>query len=735
MKKLLSVILAVLLLFSAIPLTGFAFDIYEDEENILTEGIYSYYIENGEAILIQCDYNTKGEITIPSSFGGAPLTSIYESAFSSCSRITGIVIPEGVREIGSWAFSYCSRLKTVVLPSSLTSFGRYAFSECPKLETVVIPEGITEIPSDCFSGCVDLKNVTLPETLKKINSGAFSGCTDLDNVVIPEGVTFIENDAFVGTDFYDNPANYDEKGVLYLGKHLISAPNTISGDYAVKEGTVRICDYALYNCAELTGITFPESLIEIGYYSFGDCKKLKKISLPSSIEVIDDYAFSGAKALSEINIPDVAVYIGHSVFYDTSYMDNKANFDEDGVMYIGNHIIAVLGEKFARVKDTYTVKEGTLTISGYAFSNYSKEDSDDFYYYDNEDIKEIVLPNSLKIIGEYAFDTLYGLEKITIPDSVISIGCGAFCECYGLEEVKLSASLTEIADELFSGCGNLKKIEIPESVTVIGEGAFEDCGALESLIIPDSVTEIKDYAFEESGLKEIVLSKNIKEIPSCAFVACKNLKEIVIPEGVTSIGDEAFYECTNLENVVLPESLKSIYYYAFSYCSRLQSIVIPASVTYIGGEALSYGLVYDYEGSSVNYYDDRVQNFVIYGVPGTEAETYAVANDIEFISVLGKNGHIHTYISELKKSVDCENGSEKLLTCSSCGENLTVIGSAEGHHYTNKGVCLLCEKACGCMCHKAYNSEFVSFFWNIVNFFNKLFNINRQCECGLYDHY
>ena len=142
-------------------------------------------------------------------------------------------------------------------------------------------------------------------------------------------------------------------------------------------------------------------------------------------------------------------------------------------------------------------------------------------------LQSVIIPNSVKKIGEHAFQDCSSLQPITIPNSVTEIGESAFAGCSSLQSVTIPNSVTKIGQCAFQGCSSLQSLTIPDSVTEIGENAFWCCRSLQSLTIPDSVTEIGSYAF--SG--------------------CRSLQSLTIPNSVTKIGYNAFRDCSSLKQV------------------------------------------------------------------------------------------------------------------------------------------------------------------------------------------
>lgn len=240
-------------------------------------------------------------------------------------------------------------------------------------------------------------------------------------------------------------------------------------------------------------------------------------------------------------------------------------------------------------------------------------------------IVSIVIPDTITIIGKYAFHYCDDLLSVTIPDSVVTIGDDAFNSCLTLSTVTLGCNIETIGNRAFVACWALAEITIPNSVTLIGEYAFGEghqlktvniecsittieamsfynCRSLEKIIIPDSVIAIKNSAFEGcEKLKKVYISDisawlNI-DFESATANPCFNgaslyvnnvlLTSLVIPSGITVIKPHAFRGCTSLTSVTIANDVSTIDIQAFSYCSNLASVTIGYSVTRINPSAFA----------------------------------------------------------------------------------------------------------------------------------------------------
>lgn len=237
--------------------------------------------------------------------------------------------------------------------------------------------------------------------------------------------------------------------------------------------------------------------------------------------------------------------------------------------------------------------------------------------------EEILIPDTITSIEDYAFYLCTHLKELTIPDSVTSIGDFAFSGCRSLEIITIPDSMTEIGCNPFAACPSLNWIEFSEDNPILAmiDGVLFN-KTNKTLIyyplskedtnynVPEGIISIGDCAFYECGsLMEITLPHTVSYIGNGAFASCYSLVEIAISDSLISIGDNAFDRCELLTDIVLPETVTSIGSYAFVCCYSLEELTMPNSITYIGEEAfgdLGHGitLIVDRDSYAEQYASD-----------------------------------------------------------------------------------------------------------------------------------
>ena len=266
----------------------------------------------GDFAFYSCD--SLSEIVIPSS-----VTSIGDSAFSSCSSLSEIVIPSSVTSIGDFAFYSCDSLSEIVIPSSVTSIGDSALYRCDSLSEIVIPSSVTSIGDSAFSWCSSLSEIVIPSSVTSIGDNAFSWCSSLSEIVIPSSVTSIGDWAFSRCNSLSEIVI--PSSVTSIGDSAFSFCDSLS-EIVIPSSVTSIGKYAFSCCDSLSEIVIPSSVTSIGDHAFSDCRSLFEIVIPSSVTSIGNSAFSCCDSLSEIVIPSSVASIGDSAFYKCKFPDN-----------------------------------------------------------------------------------------------------------------------------------------------------------------------------------------------------------------------------------------------------------------------------------------------------------------------------------------------------------------------------------------------------------------------------
>ena len=186
-------------------------------------------------------------------------------AFSGCTKLKSIKIPEGAIRISIYAFYNCSSLTDITIPDSLKEIGWYAFGGCSSLEHIEIPDSVTWVGDDAFAYCSKLKNIAMPKSISKVNDWIFYGCSNLESITLHDGIKSI--------------------GI-----------------------------YAFYDCTKLKEIAIPSSVKSIQKYAFAYCRSLQNVVLPRSVTSLGDNAFLNCSSLETITIPDSVTEISSSAF-------------------------------------------------------------------------------------------------------------------------------------------------------------------------------------------------------------------------------------------------------------------------------------------------------------------------------------------------------------------------------------------------------------------------------------
>lgn len=341
----------------------------------------------------------------------------FYSAPLLCIQGTGYM--DGYHNDDVWDAPWGTEMTKVQFSGKIKNIGAASFFDCKKLMYVTMPEETESIDAMAFCNCVSLESIELPNTIKIIDDRAFEGCESLKEIDLPDCVEKIGDYAFA------------------------NCYGLTSAD--ISDSCKSMTSHAFCGCINLENVHIGNSLEEIGWYAFCG-SKIRTIELPDSLKLMYYNTFSGCDYLESIKIPKNVSKIYGSQFTACDAL-GSITVDENNTAYDSrDNCNAIIDSK-----------TNTL-ISG---------------------CKNSTVPDTVEEIGEEAFYEISNgdweeeaLREIVIPKSVRKIGKKAFCACVNLKSVVLNEGLKEIGEDAFSFCGDLKEIFIPDSVRVIGDRAL-----------------------------------------------------------------------------------------------------------------------------------------------------------------------------------------------------------------------------------------------------------------------
>ena len=417
-------------------------------------------------------------------------------------------IRKGVKVIGNEAFSSCSSLTNINIPNSVTTIGHSAFAFCDSLISINIPNSVTTIEYSTFYGCESLTSITIPNSVVTIIGNPFEGW---------HGNLYNESKAFI----------YEDHVLFNKNKTTLIAYRAKETNYTIPNSVTTIERGAFSYCDSLTNINIPNSVTTIGNQAFTGCKSLTSINIPNSVTTIGDWAFLGCKSLTSINIPNSVTTIGKCDFSSCSSLTN---------INIPNSVTTIGEQAFTCCISltNITIPSSVTTIGKWAFAGCKS-------------LTNITIPSSVTTIGNQAFTGCISLTNITIPSSVVAMIGNPFKGWHGdlhneskafiyenhvlfnKDKTTLIAyraketnyvipnGISRIGDYAFWGCKSLTCINIPNRVTTIGKGAFAQCKSLTSINIPNSITTIENWAFRGCNLPSHIQSDIIQRFGKKCF--------------------------------------------------------------------------------------------------------------------------------------------------------------------------------------------------------------------------
>lgn len=460
--------------------------------------------EDGTAEIVRCDQpETVGNLTVPETLNGIPVTAIGDKAFSQCYYLTDVTLPEGITHIGDFAFEDCTDIETLTIPATVTSMG-----------------------------CNPFIGTTIHLQLAGSN-------TALEQ----QGAFLLDRETKRLICCQSSPEGTEE------------APATL----AIPTGTREIGDYA-FSRSDAVQVVLPAGVQKIGQCAFQRCLSLQSVTLPAGLTDIGDHAFQRCSKLEEVNLPDSVTHLGRNPFAGSpvtlSLSASHPALELRADVLIERSTGKLLSFPCVGSEPAYEIPGDIREIGEFAFA-YCKDlftltipanvEIAENAFYRNEAIEAVTLPEGLTVIRENTFWGCINLKTVEIPGSVTEIGAFAFNCCQAMETLTFPKSLVRLGEGAFQGCLALREVTVPSAIGIIPARAFDACIRLERVEIQEGITQIAPYAFYDCEmLQAVTLPESLTRIDQYAFYRCAILETITIPAAVNRLGDEVFGMCPKL---------------------------------------------------------------------------------------------------------------------------------------------------------------------------------------------
>ena len=538
--------------------------------------------------LVSIGKNAFSNTALKSFTATSTMKSILERAFQNCTSLESIDLTDMIcstYSFGDYAFANCSNLSSVTLPTSMTIVGKYMFNNCKELKSITLPNSVTSIGQHAFDGAgltsINFNNV---DTLGEY---AFAR-TDLETVTLSNKIKTIGTYTFFNAKSLKTATvNYKTVGHMFDGCSVLETVTLATSITSIADYAFRVCSslkninlsnvtnygsYSFYQ-AGLTSVTLASG-VTLGAYTFAECNDLASVNIQGAITTSNGYQFDACKNLTTVTSASTFKEVPVGFFRNCSSLQT---FDFTNVTYIKE-------SGFEGAGFTTLTIPSTVSLGIYAFKNCKSLTSLTMesaftsatakgLFSGCSSLTTVVLPSDNTIIPEstfkdcksltnfdftniemikaYAFQNT-GIVELVLPDTITSMGQYAFDTCVSLVKVTSSAALSSY---IFANCKELEEVIILGGTTKIPDYAFSNCKKLTSVSLSDSITAINGDAFYNSGVVEFTIPDSVTTVASYAFYQCESLESVVIGSGVESIGDNAFRGCLKLNEVYNLSSL------------------------------------------------------------------------------------------------------------------------------------------------------------------------------------
>ncbi|MDR3895455.1 MAG: leucine-rich repeat protein [Oscillospiraceae bacterium] len=624
-KRILSILLAVLMLLSALPLgmvdTAYAAALASgkcgdsatwtlDSTGTLTisgtGATYNYDMDDdGNSAAPWC---TKARIQrVNKVVVNSGITELGYSMFSNCTQLTSVSLPSGLKRIGSCLFLGCIRLSAITIPSSVTTIESNAFTHCDSIAAITLPSGlrtmgdavcsqmaklttatvsggVTYLSNYAFNDCPSLKTITLPNTVKSIGICAFRYDTALKDVYFNGSVTQWTSIQIAGEG---NSALYNAD-VHCTG---LSAPTVTGGNDAQGRPTLKwnavtgAAKYEVYRARSMDGDYIKYSTVtstsytNISYIENGNTYYYK-------VRALDANGTAGAWS-SIVSVTYRAASTG-----TLSAPTVTGGNDAQGRPTLKWNAVsgAAKYEVYrARSRSGEYIKYSTVTGTSYTNTSYI-EDGNTYYY-------KVRALDANGTAGAWSSVVSVTYRKPAAA-TVASGKCGDSAKWTLDAAGTLTISGTGATYDFFNDYNctapwydaelrlQIKKAVVNKGITYVGTYAFRDCAELTSVSLPAGLEEMGSSVFRYcESLTSITIPAGVTSIGGDFFYGCASLKSVTLPDSLWDAGGCTFMDCASLTSVRLPANLRDIAWWMFKDCTSLTSVTIPRGTVEVKKEA------------------------------------------------------------------------------------------------------------------------------------------------------
>lgn len=493
-------------------------------------------------------------------------------------------------QIVSNTYHEAANCGVIEFKNTLTSLSQI-FKGQTTITSVDISPACEQIESNAFEGCTSLDSISVSDSLKYIGEYAFKNCKALKSFTIPDSLENLGDGSFIGCD---NIVEFkgNKNFVKYNGKALVSNGALIcvlpKDDTATKgrvrnisnidENINRLAKSCLYGCENTMRIDMPSGLTSIDNNVFENFTNLIEVHFSgNNPPELGNDVFKNVRSDFKIFVPESGLLEYNNKWKEFENIYPKA--EDNCIIYYNDSDAQIsLGVPFGVTQTT--INNDCINGKYHKISNVGTTLPISFFR-NQTSIKKIILPESIKTLGEGAFEGCEKLEYIYLSDNILHIDSGCFVKCKSLYRIHIpnSPNIT-FGNIIFSLCENLKEFGTYYDGYVSDDNRcyitnsstlkfFAQGGVTGEYTIPDKITKIAEVAFQFSNITKITLSQYTTAIGDYAFSQCEKLESINNWNNVEIISPYSFYKCESIGKISLPTKLKTISEYAFSGCNKM----------------------------------------------------------------------------------------------------------------------------------------------------------------------